>query len=87
MFISALTRTPCEVTNVQNDTDWLHFDVSQKLKRNKKFLYVLVFGLTRTPFKVINLKNDAGCILMSRQRFKRNSKFLYMLVSVLTMSF
>ena len=61
--------------------------LSQKLKRNNKFLYVLAFALTRTPFKVINLKNDDGCNLMSRQRFKRNSKFLYMLVSVLTMSF
>ena len=36
MFISALTRTPCEVTNVQNDTDWLHFDVEPKAQEKQK---------------------------------------------------
>lgn len=36
MFISALTRTPCEVTNVQNDTDWLHFDVEPKAQEKQQ---------------------------------------------------
>ena len=36
MFISALTRTPCEVTNVQNNTDWLHFDVEPKAQEKQQ---------------------------------------------------